>query len=716
MSVVILTRNKFPPLLFNALKESERFVSSSSNLFFLGDELRKTQYGDYSIEKELQLVDVELSPETVTDSDRVSDEWVSLIAKDSQRYASSVGVQTNDLEGWRRESELLAANIFRGEEFLLTIDSCSIYAVLYAQTRYVAYCTDLTFELINSDGAVAALLIYALRHATVAIAENSAVLGSLKGMNVDACLLSDVDWKSVSSKLKSYKKEDLTPFDSLKQKRCEITYEAQYGDIYDSKYHDAVCYHLMDEYLASIVDDAVASRSSLDRKVRILDLGCGPGSMVSHLMRYDNWDYYGVDISQTMVDVAKRRYSDYRFQVGDAENLDFPDEHFDLVLCSGMLHHFPNLENVIVEVRRILKPDGCMISREPNENNFTELHPSLGFLHICLKSIVHIVNGTSPIVEPEEHDYHTDFDFMSMPETFGKYLWVDGFYTNQKISYFYDMIMDPSYRTVIEKMEGSLDGQPGLNIVAVARKTGRSGVSLAVRERIQQLDSTPLGKIREHLLSVFELYDRYVSNAEVPRFEISSLAFDDFSSAFNVSSSAVLIQGSSSEHVPCRSEQKAPVLLNMSDLPEFEELALYDHIKIVCTEDISARTLISQIERCVDYGVIELVVYPGVSIVDLGDREMSSLSGLSPLDIQYPVSSADSNDTKPIWYYLSRNLFTRKNFVEALSNVIEQFSLSGDLEVKAWVERVQLSVESEYKISLQSGSFYEFLNKSKSNL
>lgn len=46
-------------------------------------------------------------------------------------------------------------------------------------------------------------------------------------------------------------------------------------------------------------------------------------------------------------------------------NLDFQDNCFDLIICSGVLHHIPNVTFVLSELQRVLSPNGILIVREP---------------------------------------------------------------------------------------------------------------------------------------------------------------------------------------------------------------------------------------------------------------------------------------------------------------------------------------------------------------
>jgi ubiquinone/menaquinone biosynthesis C-methylase UbiE len=51
---------------------------------------------------------------------------------------------------------------------------------------------------------------------------------------------------------------------------------------------------------------------------------------------------------------------------GDFHNLDFPDNHFDFVVCSAVLHHAANIVQVLREAKRVLKPGGQFVAiREP---------------------------------------------------------------------------------------------------------------------------------------------------------------------------------------------------------------------------------------------------------------------------------------------------------------------------------------------------------------
>jgi len=109
-------------------------------------------------------------------------------------------------------------------------------------------------------------------------------------------------------------------------------------------------YHLAD-YFARQQDSAG----------RLLEIGCGIGVDSIQLAKC-GFDVTAVDLTETAIEVAREyarfRDQDIDFQVGNSEGLDFDDESFDTVYSFGVLHHTPDIDAAIAEVRRVLKPGG----------------------------------------------------------------------------------------------------------------------------------------------------------------------------------------------------------------------------------------------------------------------------------------------------------------------------------------------------------------------
>jgi ubiquinone/menaquinone biosynthesis C-methylase UbiE len=113
---------------------------------------------------------------------------------------------------------------------------------------------------------------------------------------------------------------------------------------------------------------AIGSR----QKLHILDLGCGSSAYGIRFARLDH-DVVGVDISKEATDSAKARAKHdgvkARFYTQDIEKLTFKDSSFDVCFFGGVLHHFPSLELVLGEARRVLKKGGFIVCVEPNREN-----------------------------------------------------------------------------------------------------------------------------------------------------------------------------------------------------------------------------------------------------------------------------------------------------------------------------------------------------------
>lgn len=109
--------------------------------------------------------------------------------------------------------------------------------------------------------------------------------------------------------------------------------------------------------------DAVARAAPRD----VLDLATGSGDVAFALSRKlpRKTTIVGADFCRPMLDEAERKqaqgldgYSNVRFQIGDALNLPFADEHFDAVTISFGLRNMENRETALREMRRVLRENG----------------------------------------------------------------------------------------------------------------------------------------------------------------------------------------------------------------------------------------------------------------------------------------------------------------------------------------------------------------------
>lgn len=95
----------------------------------------------------------------------------------------------------------------------------------------------------------------------------------------------------------------------------------------------------------------------------VLDVACGTGDMVVSLAE-QGCTVTGVDISEEMLAIAKRKAPQATYMLADAEQLPFEDSSFDAVTCAFGVRNFVHLEQGLSEMLRVLKPGGTMVILE----------------------------------------------------------------------------------------------------------------------------------------------------------------------------------------------------------------------------------------------------------------------------------------------------------------------------------------------------------------
>ena len=106
---------------------------------------------------------------------------------------------------------------------------------------------------------------------------------------------------------------------------------------------------------------------------KILDLGCG-AAPVTYEMLKRGYDIVGADYSFDMLSNAQRRLkaggiSRLPLVNSNGETLPFADAHFDCVVCLGVISYVEGYENIIKDIRRVLKPGGTAIISYRNKRN-----------------------------------------------------------------------------------------------------------------------------------------------------------------------------------------------------------------------------------------------------------------------------------------------------------------------------------------------------------
>lgn len=114
------------------------------------------------------------------------------------------------------------------------------------------------------------------------------------------------------------------------------------------------------------------------KKKKILDIGCGSGWLSLELGR-EGMDVVGVDVSKERLKIArqylrensfKEKFGKVKYLEVDVNEVQFPKNSFDAIVVWDTLHHFPNLDSLLMKCRQWLVPGGRFIVYDHVGNKF----------------------------------------------------------------------------------------------------------------------------------------------------------------------------------------------------------------------------------------------------------------------------------------------------------------------------------------------------------
>ena len=123
------------------------------------------------------------------------------------------------------------------------------------------------------------------------------------------------------------------------------------------------------------------------RKLDVLDLGCGEGTVMAQLVDY-GYKLHGYDLSERK-DVLKTRLGAHfgdtfedRIRIApDERTIPFPNASFDVIYANQVFEHVKFLDCVYAECARVLRPGGVVITLFPLATYPVELHARIPFAH-----------------------------------------------------------------------------------------------------------------------------------------------------------------------------------------------------------------------------------------------------------------------------------------------------------------------------------------------
>ncbi len=150
--------------------------------------------------------------------------------------------------------------------------------------------------------------------------------------------------------------------------------------------------------------DLIESRANTGRG-RLLDIGCGYGFFLQE-MKYRGWKVEGIEISEVGRKFVREKW-DIHVYSQPLENLALPENSFDVVTLFYVIEHVFDPLGLLMEVKRVLRPDGLILLRWPHST-----------------PIINILGPVSRKLDLYHTPYHL-YDFS--PRTMEKMLTLCGF-------------------------------------------------------------------------------------------------------------------------------------------------------------------------------------------------------------------------------------------------------------------------------------------------
>jgi SAM-dependent methyltransferase len=150
-------------------------------------------------------------------------------------------------------------------------------------------------------------------------------------------------------------------------RKCKTLY-TPYSPWYSSQYF-YLGYYLKDEeveppaFVKTRLDEITAAFAPYRQANRLLDIGCGAGSLLEAARKH-GWQAQGLDVSSH----AAKHVRGLGFEVfeGELQEAAYPSHHFDVVTAAELLEHIPDPRTLVREVARILRPGGLFWTTTPH--------------------------------------------------------------------------------------------------------------------------------------------------------------------------------------------------------------------------------------------------------------------------------------------------------------------------------------------------------------
>jgi cyclopropane fatty-acyl-phospholipid synthase-like methyltransferase len=161
----------------------------------------------------------------------------------------------------------------------------------------------------------------------------------------------------------------------------------------------------------TVLNDLMRESLTLQEDDHVLEIGSGTGKLINEMARQAHRGLIeGIDLSSTMVDMAKKRNKQYiaegrvKIVLGDFDRVDYRDNDFDKVCSANTIYFWADTEYTVRKIQRVLRPGGKLVlgfedkaqlaKRQLNasvfsiydENDVAQILTDVGFSGVEIKS------------------------------------------------------------------------------------------------------------------------------------------------------------------------------------------------------------------------------------------------------------------------------------------------------------------------------------------
>ena len=114
----------------------------------------------------------------------------------------------------------------------------------------------------------------------------------------------------------------------------------------------------------------ISQMFEIKKDFRLLDIGCSTGSFLFFCeKRFPTASLHGLEFDERLIELTQKLLKKSMVDQGNAENLPYPDNYFDVITSFQVIEHLYKPSEMIDEVVRCLKPGGLFIITTPNLNS-----------------------------------------------------------------------------------------------------------------------------------------------------------------------------------------------------------------------------------------------------------------------------------------------------------------------------------------------------------